>query len=145
MSTKIFIDNARLYAKYEDRKAIRDWEKTHLLTKCDLPEVFKNSYLMLLQYSFIPKFLNNLSDPEVFSDGATGHVLGQLLVRLLEQLSSVTIYATPKVVGELQTKVYDFWEIGKIWEKENKTNLAGNPSDWFEKIEEHEGLRITKN
>jgi hypothetical protein len=137
MSTKIFVDNARLYAKDKDRETIRAWEKTHETNKCELSENFKSEYLVLLEYSYVPMLLQNFSKPSVFVNGATGHVLGQLLVGLLEQLSTFTRYVTPKVASEFQTKVDDFWKLGKTWEKENLTNLSGNPSNWFEKTEQY--------
>ncbi len=142
MSGRFFVDNARLYAEWgNDRKVVRKWEADHENKPCDKLESFEK-YLALMKYSFVPNFLTNLSNPEAFLNDNTGHVLGQNLVRLLEQLNNFSSYVTPNVAAQMQVKVNAFWQHGKKWEKENLKNLAGNPSDWFEKIENHEGLRI---
>ena len=142
MPGRFFVDNARLYAEWgNDRKVVRKWEARHRDNPCDNFESFQE-YLSLMIYSFVPNFLSNLSDPSAFTNGAEGHVLGQKLTRLIEQLFNFSSYVTPRVAAQLQTKVNAFWQLGKKWEKENLKNLAGNPSDWFEKIENHEGLSI---
>lgn len=142
MSGRIIVDNAMLYAKMgTDRKTVRKWESNHKDNPCNNFESFQE-YLSLMTYSFVPKFLSNLSDPSAFADGAEGHVLGQKLARLLEQLANFSSYVTPGVAAQMQAKVNAFWELGKEWEKENLKNLTGNPSNWFEKVEKHEGLSI---
>lgn len=141
MSGRIIVDNARLYADAENRKAVRDFETKHETDKCSDQEEF-DQYLALLKYSFVPSFLANLANPGVFVDFAEGHVLLQKLDRLLGQLKGFTYYVDATLAQNLQDKLNTFWEAGKVWEKENLKNLKGNPSTCFEEIERHSGLTL---
>ena len=141
MSGRIVLDNAGLYAAYQNRQTVRDFESTHKNEKCNSLESFQK-YLTLLEYSYMAKFLKHQNDPAAFADGAEGHVLGQKLARLLEQLSAFTHYATESVAAQLQEKVNAFWQLGEAWEKKNLKNLKGEPSNWFESVKKHRGLGI---
>lgn len=140
MSGRIILDNAGLYADYKNRTAVREFEAKD--QKCNSLQSFEDGYLKLLEYSYVPRFLKHQNDPAAFADGAEGHVLGQKLSGLLQQLSAFTHYATESVAAELQEKVNAFWELGKAWEKENLKNLKGEPSNWFESVEKHNGIGI---
>ena len=140
MSGRIIIDNARLYADINNRADVRKFEARE--EKCNSLEYFENNYLKLLEYSYVPNFLIHQSNPAAFADGAEGHVLGQKLSGLLQQLFAFTHYATESVAAQLQGKVNAFWQLGEAWEKKNLKNLKGEPSDWFASVKKQEGISI---
>ena len=138
----ISVDNARLYARPENRKAVREFEDRYENeTKCSDQKEFDN-YLNLLEGSQVPSFLENINSPGNFVGDAKGHVLLQKLDRLLQQLKEYTYYVDDALAQNLQDKLDTFWEAGKVWENKTLTNKDGKPSTNFEDMERHSGLTL---
>lgn len=135
------VDNARLYARPENREAVRDFETLYEENKCSDQEEF-DKYVNLLESSQVPSFLKNINSPDNFVGIAKGHVLLQKLDRLLQQLKEYTYYVDDTLAQNLQDKLNTFWEAGKVWEKKTLTNKDGKPSTNFEKTEKYSRLTL---